>query len=184
MPRFIMNPITGRLDAVEVDAVPHTDVGFLTGDSGGSVGPDGGHNINILGGPGIDVVGTPGTNTLTVSGNGGTEGTGQTIGAVTADLITFDLDSTAGVYIFRIDIAGFDSVTPQGAGYFMAGAFRTTGAAAVKIQSQVTDDFEEAGVIPNIVNLVASANNMIVRVTGTAGVTMDWRAVLTHTFRS
>lgn len=41
----------------------------LTGNSGGSVGPDGSFNINILGNnsTGINVVGNPGTNTLSIT---------------------------------------------------------------------------------------------------------------------
>lgn len=44
----------------------------LTGNSGGTVGPDGGGNINVVGdGTTINIVGNPGTNTLTASLVGG-----------------------------------------------------------------------------------------------------------------
>lgn len=45
-------------------------VEFLTGNSGGPVGPDGSFNINVIGNntTGINVVGMPGTNTLTIVG--------------------------------------------------------------------------------------------------------------------
>lgn len=42
----------------------------LTGNTGGSVGPDGASNINVLGGVDIEVVGDPGTNTLTLNYTG------------------------------------------------------------------------------------------------------------------
>lgn len=166
------------------EGTPLPDIETLTGDSGGAVGPNAAFNINILGGPGIDVVGVPGTNTLTVSLNGGTEGTGQTIGAVTADLITFPLGAVPGVYLFKVDVVGFDAVTPLGAAYFLTGALRTTGAAGTELDDQATDDFEEGALVAGDVDLIASVNNAIIRVTGTAGKTINWRAVLTYTFRS
>jgi hypothetical protein len=43
---------------------------FLTGNSGGAVGPNGGGNINLTGSGGINVAGSPGTNTLTITGSG------------------------------------------------------------------------------------------------------------------
>ncbi len=156
----------------------------ITGDSGGPVGPDAAFNINLVGGPGIDVVGTPGTNTLTISLNGGIQGTGQTIGAVTADLITMPLGAVPGVYLFKVDIVGFDSGTPLGVSYFLTGAMRTTGAASFEISNQATDDFEEGALSACEIDLVANANNAIIRVTGTAGKTINWIAVLTYTFRS
>lgn len=156
----------------------------LTGDAGGAVGPDAFHNINIVGGPGIDVVGTPGTNTLTVLLNGGLEGTGTTIGAVTADLITVPLGTTPGVYLFKIDVVGFDAITPLGTAYFITAAARTTGAAAVEIGGQASDDLEEGALIAGDADMVCFGNDAIIRVTGTAGKTISWRAVLTYTFRS
>jgi hypothetical protein len=184
MSRFGLNPVTHKLDLLEVAVVPPGSVGSLTGNSGGAVTPDGGGNINVLGGPGIQVVGTPGTNTLTISLGGGTSGTGTTIGAVTSDLITLPLGATPGVYIFRVDIVGFDSATPLGAAYFLTGAVRTTGLAATEISAQATDDFEEGALVAGDIDLIANANNAIIRVTGTAGKTINWTAVLSYTFRS
>ena len=180
--QFTINPFTHRLDAFEQDIPGGSDIETLTGDSGGAVPPTGG-NVNILGGPGIDVIGTPGTSTLTIKLNGAIEGTGQTIGAVTADLITLPLGAAPGVYLFKVDIVGFDRTTPLGVSYFLTGCVRTTGAAATEISNQVTDDFEEGVLIAGAVDLIANANNAIIRVTGTAGKTIDWIAVLTYTFR-
>jgi len=102
-------------------------VDTLTGDTGGAVGPDGLSNINILGGTNIEVAGNPGTNTLTINQEGGDVGTGQTIGAVTADVITFALGAAAGTYEMSVRIASFESTTPAGAGYRINAAVRTTG---------------------------------------------------------
>jgi hypothetical protein len=46
------------------------NIQFLTGNSGGAVGPDGLDNIDLIGSGGITVTGNPGTSTLTISGSG------------------------------------------------------------------------------------------------------------------
>lgn len=45
-------------------------IDFLTGNTGGPVGPDAGHNINVLGSGVVAVTGNPGTHTLTISVSG------------------------------------------------------------------------------------------------------------------
>jgi hypothetical protein len=189
--QFTINPFTHRLDAFEQSIGPAGQVETLTGDPGGlgAVSPDALHNINIVGGPGIDVVGNPATNTLTVLLNGGLEGTGTTIGAATADLITMDLGAIPGVYLFKIDVLGFDSTTPLGTAYFITAGARTTGAASIEIGGQASDDLEEGVLIKCESDLVCNGggfggNKAIVRVKGVAGKTIVWRAVLTYTFRS
>jgi hypothetical protein len=185
--QFTINPFTHRLDAFEQTTGPAGQVEFLTGDPGGlgPVSPDALHNINIVGGPGIDVVGTPGTNTLTVLLNGGLEGTGTTDALhPTADLITVPLGAVPGVYLFKIDVVGFDAITPLGTAYFITAAARTTGLAAVEIGGQASDDLEEGALIAGDADMVCLGNDAIIRVTGTAGKTISWRAVLTYTFRS
>jgi hypothetical protein len=184
--QFTINPFTHRLDAFEQSIGPAGQVETLTGDPGGlgAVSPDALHNINIIGGPGIDVVGDPATNTLTVLLNGGLEGTGTTVGAATADLITMSLGAVPGVYLFKIDVVGFDSATPLGTAYFITAAARTTGVAATEVGGQASDDLEEGALGAGDADMLCLGNNLIIRVTGTAGKTISWRTVLTYTFRS
>jgi hypothetical protein len=111
-------------------------------------------------------------------------GTGQTIGAVTADLITLDLGVAPGTYIFNIDVAGFDPTTPASVAYHISSCFRTTGLASVEVASQTTIDFEENTLLPCVIDIVQFANVAIIRVLGTAGVTIRWTAALTYLFRS
>lgn len=68
--RFINNPFTDKLDCASLQGSGAPQVEFLTGNSGGQVGPDGSFNISVLGSnvTGINIVGSPGTSTLTVSG--------------------------------------------------------------------------------------------------------------------
>ena len=94
--RLTFNPLSGQFDAYELDVSPPGDVEFLKGDGGISVGPDAGNAISIVGGPGIDVTEDVGNNKLTVSLTGGIEATGQTVGAVSTDLIVFPAGATPG----------------------------------------------------------------------------------------
>ena len=166
------------------DTTLAADVETLSGDTGGAVSPNALHNIDILGGPGIDVDGTPGSNLLTISLNGGVEGTGTTVGAVTDDLITLSLGGTAGTYLIETNVVGFESTTPAGAVYRARGAFRTTGAASTEIGTDSLVQFEDVALAGCSVDAIANANNVIIRVTGTAGLTCQWRAFLTFTFVS
>jgi hypothetical protein len=122
---------------------------------------------------------------VSASGNNPITGTGTTIGATTSDLITLPLGATPGVYMFRVDITGFDSTTPAGVAYFLTSGFRTTGAAATEMGlAQTTDDFEDAALVGVTVDIFASSNNAVLQVGGIAGKTINWKAVLTYTFGS
>lgn len=158
------------------------DIETLTADIGGAVSPDAAFNINIIGGTGIDTSGNPLTNTITISQEGKLQGTGQTIGAVTADLITVNLGAVAGVYTFDIKVVGFDAVTPQGLGYTLVGSVRTTGAGAILIPGQTVDEFEEIGAVLSTCQIAVAANTAIVRVLGLAGKTINWKADLEYIF--
>lgn len=182
--QFSINPFTHRLDAFEQSTTGAGQVEFLTGNSGGVVGPDAAHNINLIGGGGATVQGNPATNTLTVyAGDGGTTGTGTTVGAATTTIVTLALGAVPGVYLFRVDLVGFDPTTPLGVAYFITACIRTTGAAGVEVTSESGDDFEEGVLIGCDYNITALGNSMILEVTGVAGKTINWKASVTYTFR-
>lgn len=121
---------------------------------------------------------------FTVDGNGfvtitGTlGGTATTVGAVTADVITFPMPVVADVTTFDIFIAGFNVTDTLGVGYEIFGTVRTTGGAAVLVGVPDKIANEEGGSVAADANLVVSGNNAIVRVTGIAGKTINWRAAL------
>lgn len=153
----------------------------LTGDNGIAVPPDGASNINLLTGVGLTSTGVVLTNTITFTQDGANEGTGTTVGAVTADVITIPLGAVAGTYTIEARVAGFEATTPAGAGYQLVAMFRTTGAAATQIG--ITDRIanEEAALTACNADFIASANNIILRVTGTIGLTIDWKAFSLYT---
>lgn len=159
------------------------DIETLTGDSGGAVGPDGAFNLNIVGGSsetfnldGLQTEGSPGTNTITINLMNTASGTGQTIGAVTDDVITFAMGASPRTCTFDIKIASFESTTPAGAGYNIFGAARTDGASATLVGTPDVVTNEEVALAAASADLVVSGNNAIIRVTGVAGLTINWTA--------
>ena len=119
---------------------------------------------------------------LTQGGSvGPVNGMVTTVGAVTGDAITIPLGATPASYAIEVRIAAFNAATPAGAGYQVFGAVRTTGAAAVLIGTPDVVANEEAALNAADVDIVVSANNAIVRVTGVALLTIDWRATALYT---
>lgn len=126
---------------------------------------------------GIRTDGSSGSNVLTVQLTNRLQGTGTTVGATTADIVTFSLGATPGTFFFTFQIAAFESGTPSGAGYGSYSTARTTGIAATIIGDTDSVVHEEAALLATDFNLVASGNNVILRVTGAAGLTIDWSIV-------
>lgn len=156
----------------------------LTTDSG--IAASVASNINLLG---IDSTANN-DNGITTTGAGDTanvvitnraQGTGSTVGAVTSDIVTFAMGATPRTCAFEFRVAAFESTTPAGAGYSVFGAVRTTGAAATLVGTPDIIVNEEAALSACDVDLVVSANNAILRVTGTAGLTVSWSVVGLYT---
>lgn len=142
-----------------------------------------GNNLNILGENGI--VTSASGSTVTISQDIATlSGTVQTIGAVTGDTITFDLGAVPGTYKFTILTAAFEPTGPESAGYFTKTTFRTNGAAAFLTGTVDTDSEEDIPLLGASMTAVASGNNIIIRVTGVAGLTVSWKSVAEYVFIS
>lgn len=121
-------------------------------------------------------------NTVTLLLTNRLQGIGSANDGATVDLVTFNAGGTAGVYTIDLKVSLFDSSTPAGAGYHVRGAVRTTGAAASVIDDP--DEFvnEEAALAMCDVDLLADGNNIIIRGTGTAGLTVNFSAVAEYVF--
>ncbi len=132
---------------------------------------------NIGGGTGITI--TNGAGTISVAKTNANSGTGSTIDAVTADLITIALGGTAGTYHIQASVSGFESTTPAGTGYRLTAAVRTTGVAGTLIGVDKIVS-EEAALVAADATIVVSGNNAIIRVTGIAGLTINFSAISDH----
>ena len=106
---------------------------------------------------------------------GSANGTGQTIGAVTADILTIPLGGSAGTQQFEARVKGFEATTPAGCGYNVYGTFTTTGGIATLVGVQ--DVFNESpALVTADAYFIASGNNAVLQVLGVAGLTIDWTA--------
>lgn len=164
-----------------------TPVQTLTGDSGGPVPPTA-NNINILGDDstvnnnnGITVIGTPGTSTLTVTITNRLQGSATTVGAGTADIITF-VPTVIGTYSIEYRTSAYNTTSSLGAGYSFFGAIRFDG-----VNSTICDVFDEIvneeGAMSAVdLAVVVSGASIILRATGYAAQTINWSAVGLYTF--
>lgn len=156
------------------------DIETLTADIGLPVGPDGAFNVNILTDDFLTTTGDTATNTITISLDGNETSTGSTVGKVNTNLATITLGGTPTVYTFEAEIAGFESTTPAGVGGKIICTARTDGASASIIGIQSKYIVTEAALAVCDFNFQASGNDIIVQVTGTIGVTVNWRANVSY----
>lgn len=147
--------------------------------------------LNVLGNDttennnnGIRTDGSSGSNTLTVQLTNRLQGTGTTVGATTADLVTFSLGATPGAYNFELKVVGYTTTGPAATGFTILGTMRTNGAAATLVGTPDETVIEDVAMLTADVDMVASANNLIIRSTGIAGVTIDWNVVAYYVFVS
>lgn len=109
------------------------------------------------------------------------QGTGTTIGAVTADIVTFS-PTIIGTYAIEFRIAAFNTTSTLGSGSSVFGAIRYNGAAVTicDIFDEINND--EGGMSATDIAVVASGGSAILRVTGYALQTINWSAVGLYTF--
>lgn len=129
---------------------------------------------------GIQTDGSSGSNTLTIELTNRLGGSGTTVGATTADLVIFSLGSTAATYVIDANFCGFNASTPAGAGYSIFGCVRTDAVTAFLVDIPDKINNEDAALVPCNADLVVSGNNAILRVTGVAGLTVNWAVVATY----
>jgi len=110
---------------------------------------------------------------------GTTSGTGQTIGAVTANILTLNLGAVPTVFIVEAKVVGFDPLGPAGIVYNLLCGVRTTGIASAIIKLQDIYTAEEASLAACDARFVTAGNTLIVQVTGAAGRTINWVASTT-----
>lgn len=136
--------------------------------------------LNVLGDENITT--SASGNTIIISPTDTVSGTGQTIGAVTDDVITFPLGAVAGTYQVEGSVAAYEAGTPSGGGIRAFVAVRTDGATATICNS--SDPIKNLEVTLNDASaeFVVSGNDLILRVTGVTALTIEWAGRLFYTF--
>lgn len=151
---------------------------FLTGNTGGAVGPDGSFNINVVGNTstGISVAGDPSTHTLTISSTGDPNwisGTTTTVGAVNGTLVTLATASNTTIVIFGRVAAWNAANTAAFGGDITAIAKNVAGTVTVIGPPDSFTD-QDSALAGSSFTLAVSGTNLILQVTGVTGLTIDW----------
>lgn len=130
-------------------------------------------------GSGTQGIATSGSgNTITITVSGFVSGTGTTIGATTADLITVTPTDLKGFSIQSL-VSGYDLVNNQTIGGELLGVGRKNGTVTIIGTPDKTAE-ADAALSTGSYDLVASGATFIVRVTGVAGRTISWGARLNY----
>ncbi len=127
------------------------------------------------------VAGTGTANQVDIIVTNRLQGTGITVGAGTADIITF-VPTVVGTYSLEYRTSAFNTTSVLGAGYSFFGAIRYDG-----INSNICDAFDEIvneeGAMSGVdLAVVVSGANIILRSTGYLGQTINWSSVGLYTF--
>lgn len=109
-------------------------------------------------------------------------GSGTTSGNVTADLITYDLPNVPCTHVIDVRGTAFNASTPAGAAYNLFGGVVTDGVTARVIDDNFDPIIHEDAVLMGAeAEVVVSGNSFIVRVSGVAGLDINWTSNATIT---
>ena len=154
------------------DAVPDLNVLIVHGTSSIEENPLG---ITVKGGAVVGV-----SNEIDIVLTNRFHSSGTTIGATTADLITFGLSGTPANFFFNFSTSAFNASTPAGASYETFSTVGTDGVTATVIGDTDSIAHVQAALAGSSAEVIASGNNAIFRVTGVAGLTINWVVVGTY----
>jgi hypothetical protein len=128
---------------------------------------------------------TNGAGSIDLSVTDQATGLATTIGAVTADPITFNLGATPGNYNFQARISAYESTTPTGGGLTIISASVVTTGAAGTLVNPINVSSDLGAVISTAsIDVVPVGNTAVFRVTGVATFTIKWVVDIEWTFSS
>lgn len=107
--------------------------------------------------------------------------TGQTVGAVTETLLTYDLGSSAGMYTFFILIGGYSTTTGESTCERALVNITTNGSTGTFVDES---DRYATNIAGSGVSMAVSGNSGLVQAIGSAGHTINWRMELNFIFAS
>lgn len=100
-------------------------------------------------------------------------GSGQTVDVGTADLLTYSLRNVAAVYSFEALVSGM-SLVGSAAGFQLTGVVKTNGATATIVGTIDQIGNADLAIAGANVTGVVTANNFIIRATGSLGSVINW----------
>ncbi len=127
------------------------------------------------------VVGTGTSNEMDIVITNRMAGSGTTVGAASADIITFT-PTVIGSYAVEYRTAAYNTTSSIGAGYSFFGTARFDGATST-LCGMVNELLSEEGTMTNDdIIMTVSGANIVLRVTGYLGQTINWSSVALYTF--
>ena len=126
------------------------------------------------------VIGTGTANEVDVVLTNRITGSGSVTDVTDADLLTFPLAVTPTVYRMFFDVVGRETTTGDGVGYSLFICAKTDGITASVVKTPFDDSDEDTALKSALCTIIASGNNIIIRVTGVAGTTITYKCVGTY----
>lgn len=201
--QYVFNPFTNNFDAVGTNGGGSGPILTITGNDDNSVTPNGSGNVNIF------ALQSPVNNDagITAKRNGSTVHeldilltnrmtfSATTTGNTPEELVVFDLaantGSLPGVFNIEVQLMAFDITDNSGASYTFNSGVLTSGTSSSFIgeANSVGYNFYSSpfgsSPYPYAVTIDNGANtDYLVTITGFAGKTIDWNAILTYRFVS
>jgi hypothetical protein len=109
------------------------------------------------------------------------QGTTQTVGVSTANIITFT-PTTLGTYSIGFEVAAYNTTSSIGAGYRLFGAVRFDGVSSHLCDTFEAMDEEEGTMSSTGLDVIVSGANVILQATGYAAQTINWGSTGLYTF--
>lgn len=103
-----------------------------------------------------------------------------TVDAGTSDLVNFLLFATPASYRLNFEIAGRDIATNLCLGYTMQATVKSDGVNATIVEVPYLDIDQDVLLFPASASLTTSGNFVILQVTGAAGYTITYKALMTY----
>lgn len=119
-------------------------------------------------------------NTVTVLLSNRLTGTAATANATLTTIITLPLGATPGTFYVYGNTQAFNASGPASGAYSYSGGFRTDGATATELGTEVHDEFEDAALVTADIFVSASGNNIILQVQGVAATSINWGALMEY----
>lgn len=137
----------------------------------------------LTAGTGVTITNGAGSITISTVADGFIIATVQTVGAVTGDLFTLTLAASTSANIFANVVGTISDYSAAIGGTVNGGARRAVAGGAVLMGSPIASFSEDSAGAPDL-DIVVSGNNMIVRVTGVAAQTWNWRGLIQYVLQT
>lgn len=107
-------------------------------------------------------------------------GTATTTDATLTTIITLPLGATPGTFYVYGNVQAFNSSTPAAGTYSYSGGFRTDGATATELGTELHDEFEDPALVSSDIFISASGNNVILQIQGVVATTINWNSLMEY----